>query len=199
MYTERWQEYGTWPRGRNRSRCEGVAQTRPDIVPAAPTRHCCSPRVGSAREDLPPPLVDQQPERQKGDLVERLPEQERRVGCRRRQPIEEPYLLEVFRSDGERDRVTNGLVEAVVRAVLEKKRLVFVRELVIVVPQLVMLTKSSPVTSVHILIRTSSLLSISHALAWQTTSRSRGFTTSERVQNVFGSWGRPSDVKKRSP
>ena len=43
------------------------------------------------------------------------------------------------------------------------------------------------------------MLSTYHALAWQTTSRSRGFTKSDRSQNVFGSGSNPSDVKKRSP
>ena len=40
---------------------------------------------------------------------------------------------------------------------------------------------------------------MSQALAWQTTSRSRGFTNSERSQNVFGSGAKPSEVKKPSP
>jgi hypothetical protein len=42
-------------------------------------------------------------------------------------------------------------------------------------------------------------LSIDHALAWHTTSRSAGWTKSERSQNVCGSVRKPSDVKKRSP
>ena len=62
-----------------------------------------------------------------------------------------------------------------------------------------MVVKSSAVWSMHILMRRSSSLSMSHALAWQTTSRSRGFTNSERSQNVFGSGSNPSEVKKRSP
>ncbi len=39
---------------------------------------------------------------------------------------------------------------------------------------------------------------MSHALAWQMTSRSRGLTKSDRSQNVCGSGAKPSDVKKRS-
>jgi hypothetical protein len=50
----------------------------------------------------------------------------------------------------------------------------------------------------HILMRRSSTVSMSHALAWQTTSRSLGLTNSDRSQNVFGSGARPSEVKKRS-
>ena len=61
-----------------------------------------------------------------------------------------------------------------------------------------MVTKSSPLTSMHILMRRSSS-STSQALAWQTTSRSCGFTNSERSQNVAGSGSKPSEVKKRSP
>ena len=51
----------------------------------------------------------------------------------------------------------------------------------------------------HIFRRTSLKLSMSHALAWQTTSRSRGFTNSERSQNVLGSGAKPIEVKKPSP
>ena len=35
---------------------------------------------------------------------------------------------------------------------------------------------------------------MSHALAWQTTSRSAGFVKSERAQNVSGSGAKPSEV-----
>src|ERR1700674_629048 len=51
----------------------------------------------------------------------------------------------------------------------------------------------------HILTRKSSFESTSHALAWQTTSRSAGFVKSDLSQNVFGSGANPSDVKKFSP
>src|SRR5678815_66877 len=51
----------------------------------------------------------------------------------------------------------------------------------------------------HILIRRSSLLSTSHALAWQTTSRSAGFVNKERSQKVGGSFSNPIDMKKPSP
>ncbi len=61
------------------------------------------------------------------------------------------------------------------------------------------MTKSSALISMHILMRRSSTLSTSHALAWQTTSRSRGRTNSERFQKVSGSGAKPSEVKKPSP
>src|SRR4030095_7528655 len=51
----------------------------------------------------------------------------------------------------------------------------------------------------HILLRKSSLLSTSHALAWQTTSRSAGFVKSDRSQKVGGSFSKPIDIKKPSP
>ena len=38
------------------------------------------------------------------------------------------------------------------------------------------------------------LLSMSHALAWQTTSRSAGLVNSERSQKVFGNGAKPSEV-----
>ena len=53
--------------------------------------------------------------------------------------------------------------------------------------------------SMHIFSRTSFTASTSQALAWHTTSRSRGFRNSERSQNVSGSGAKPSDVKKLSP
>ena len=62
-----------------------------------------------------------------------------------------------------------------------------------------MVTKSSPVTSMHILMRRSWSLSTSQAEAWHTTSRSFGFVKSERSQNVWGRGSNPSEVKKRSP
>src|SRR3546814_14685639 len=62
-----------------------------------------------------------------------------------------------------------------------------------------MVTKSSPFTLVHILIRRSSLLSRSQAEAWHTTSRSRGRVICERCQNVSGSGANPSEEKKPSP
>jgi hypothetical protein len=50
----------------------------------------------------------------------------------------------------------------------------------------------------HILMRRSSSSSMFQALAWQTTSRSRGWVNMDRSQNVAGSGSRPSDEKKRS-
>ena len=46
----------------------------------------------------------------------------------------------------------------------------------------------------HILMRTSSLSSMSQALAWHTTSRSRGRVSMERSQKVCGSAGKPIEV-----
>jgi hypothetical protein len=62
-----------------------------------------------------------------------------------------------------------------------------------------MVMKSSPVGSMHIFTRRSSWSSMSHALAWHTTSRSRGFTSIDRSQKVPGSESSPSEVKKPSP
>src|ERR1017187_6619935 len=50
-----------------------------------------------------------------------------------------------------------------------------------------MVRKSSAVMSMHIFSLTSSAKSISQALAWHTTSRSRGFTNCERSQKLSGS------------
>ncbi len=56
-----------------------------------------------------------------------------------------------------------------------------------------MVMKSSLFTLVHILMRTSSLVSMSQAEAWQTTSRSRGLVIWLRVQKVSGSGLKPSE------
>ena len=54
--------------------------------------------------------------------------------------------------------------------------------------------RSSSFGLMHILMRTSSLSSMSQALAWHTTSRSRGCVSIERSQKVCGSAGKPSEV-----
>ena len=59
--------------------------------------------------------------------------------------------------------------------------------------------KLSASSSMHILRRRSPRLVMSQALAWQTTSRSRGRTNIERCQKVSGSGSRPNEVKKFSP
>ena len=46
--------------------------------------------------------------------------------------------------------------------------------------------------------RKSSFSSTSQADAWQTTSRSVGFTNNDRCQNVAGSSSNPSELKKGS-
>ena len=56
-----------------------------------------------------------------------------------------------------------------------------------------MVVKSSPFTFMHIFTRTSSRASMSHADAWQITSRSAGLVNCDRVQKVGGSGANPSD------
>ena len=62
-----------------------------------------------------------------------------------------------------------------------------------------MVIRSSSVGLMHILMRRSSFMVTSQALAWQTTSRSRGLVNIERSQKVFGSGSSPSEVKNASP
>ena len=89
-------------------------------------------------EHSPAPPVDHEAERQEGDLVHRLAEKQSKIGRGRRLLVEESDLHEIVGSDGEGDRVTHRLVEAIIRAVLVEKRLRVVRPLIEVVPQLVM-------------------------------------------------------------
>ena len=60
-------------------------------------------------------------------------------------------------------------------------------------------TRSSSSILMHIFRRTSSTVSMSQALAWQTTSRSRGFWKSDRTQKERGRLGKPIEVKKPTP
>src|ERR1043166_4194802 len=60
-----------------------------------------------------------------------------------------------------------------------------------------MVRKSSSLISMHILRRRSSEKSISQALAWHTTSRSRGLTNMERCQKDSGSGENPGEVVTR--
>ena len=62
-----------------------------------------------------------------------------------------------------------------------------------------MVIRSSSVGLMHILMRRSSFQVTSQALAWQTTSRSRGLVNIDRSQNVAGSGSSPSEVKNASP
>jgi hypothetical protein len=58
--------------------------------------------------------------------------------------------------------------------------------------------RSSWLTLVHILMRTSPEYVGSQALAWHCTSLPSGCTIIDRSQNVAGSLGRPSEVKNDS-
>src|SRR6266851_9458604 len=62
-----------------------------------------------------------------------------------------------------------------------------------------MVIRASSVGLMHILTRRSLLKLGSQALAWQTTSRSKGLVNIERSQKVWGSGSNPSEVKKASP
>jgi hypothetical protein len=110
-------------------------------------------------------------------------------------------LLQVFRRDRQGDEIPDGFVEAVMGAVLVEVRLILVGALVEIVTEFVVDREEVflELTSVHILMRTSSLLSRSQADAWQTTSLPSGRVIIERSQKVSGSGSSPSDVKKPSP
>ncbi|MNV59317.1 hypothetical protein D3C71_1517320 [compost metagenome] len=57
-----------------------------------------------------------------------------------------------------------------------------------------MVVKFSSVGLMHILVRTSPSMFMSHALAWQTTSRSSGLMNWVLSQYDFGSVGMPSET-----
>ena len=89
-----------------------------------------------AAEHLPPPLVDEQSERQERDFVQRHMQQVAGViGLRNR--CQQANLVEVLGRDGQRDSIANGLVEPVIGAALEQERLLLVGALIEVVSQLV--------------------------------------------------------------
>ena len=70
-------------------------------------------------------------------MVERLLQQLGNIVTGLRNLVEQADLLQILRRDRERDGVADGLVEAVIGAVLEQERLVFVGALVEVVPEFV--------------------------------------------------------------
>src|SRR6266849_246370 len=88
-----------------------------------------------SREDLPAPLVDQQTERQEGDLLQRLLEQQADVFGRIRRLLQKSELRKILRRDRQRDGVADRFMEAVIGAVPEKERLLVVGSLVEIVPQ----------------------------------------------------------------
>ena len=85
-------------------------------------------RLHLSGKNFPAPLVDHQPERQKCDLIQRRAQQQRQIGARRRNRLDQADLLQIFRRDGERDRIADRLMEAVVRAIAEQERLLAVRQ-----------------------------------------------------------------------
>ena len=89
-----------------------------------------------------------------------------------------PDLHQVLRRHRERDGVADGLVESVVGAVAEQVRLLVVGALVEVVARARGGWSGNPraVISMHIFRRRSLTVSMSQALAWHTTSRSRGLS-----------------------
>ena len=95
-------------------------------------------RLDLSGKHLPPPLVDQQPEGQKGDLVESRSQEQRNVGVGGRDRGDEMQLLKVGGGDGEGDGVSDGFVKAVVGAAPEQEGQFAVSALVFVVPFLVM-------------------------------------------------------------
>ena len=89
-------------------------------------------------EDAPTPAVEREGERQECDLVERDLQQHRRIAGGARQTVEQSDAAQVFRRDGQRDRVADRFVEAVIRTVLKEVGLLLIRALVEIVTQLVM-------------------------------------------------------------
>src|SRR5205823_12081526 len=102
-----------------------------------PPRFAVSRRRDLAGEHLPPPLIDEQTERQERDLVERARHQQADVARRVGRLVEQPDPHEVLRRDRQRDGVADRFVEAVVRAVAEEHRQILVGALIEVVPELV--------------------------------------------------------------
>src|SRR5664279_4546015 len=102
------------------------------FLPQLPPRLVVFLRRDLSRENLPAPFVDHEPERQEGDLLERLVEEQADVLRRVRRLLQKTELHEVFRRDRERDRIADGFVEAVVGALAEEVRLTVVGALVAV-------------------------------------------------------------------
>ena len=72
-----------------------------------------------AGKNFPAPLVDQQSEGQERDFVQRLLQQQPECRRFRRNFVEQADLLQIFRRDGQRDGIADGLMKSVIGAVLE--------------------------------------------------------------------------------
>ena len=72
-----------------------------------------------AGEDFPAPLIDEQSERQEGDLLESLVQQQADVLRGIGRFVEQPQLHQIIGRHGEGDGVADGLMEAVIGAVAE--------------------------------------------------------------------------------
>lgn len=108
------------------------------VFPKRPPRSVVVRGLGLPGEYLPSPLVDQKAEGEEGHLIKSRAELERDVGLGGRDGVDQVELLEVLRSDGEGDRVANGLVEPVVGAVAKQKRKIAVGALILVMAFFVM-------------------------------------------------------------
>ena len=107
-------------------------------------------RLDITGEDAPAPLVDQQAERQEGNLVHCLPQQQAEVlvGSGHFGLVKQADLHEIFWRNRERDRIADCLVEPVIGAILEQEALVLVGALIIVVAELVV--DGGEVVAIHL-------------------------------------------------
>src|SRR5947209_4258143 len=107
------------------------------LGPQRPPRFVVLLRRDLARKYFPAPLVNQQPERQKSDLVQCHLEQVSGVGTLWRDRLQQPHFLQIFRRDGESNGIAYGLMKPVIGAIFKQGGLVLVSALVEIVPKLV--------------------------------------------------------------
>src|SRR3989442_6982122 len=99
---------------------------------------CCNLGLDLSGKDFPTPLIDQETEWQERDLLERLIEEQSDIAGRIGRLIEQSDLHEIFRRDGQRDRVADRFMKTIVRTIAEQERLILVCALIKVVAQFVM-------------------------------------------------------------
>ena len=105
------------------------------FFPQRPPRLVVIRRFHFAGKYLPAPLVHQQAEGQESNFVKRPSQQQRNIGRGRRHLLNQPDLLQIFRRDGKRNGVADGLMKTIVGTAAKKIRLLAVRKIVVEMAQ----------------------------------------------------------------
>ena len=118
----------------------------------------------------------------------------------RRNLLQQANFVQILRRNGERDGIADGLMKAVIGAVLEQKRLVLVGALVKIVAEFVMHGDEIHVAHLDAHLDPQIVLVVDVPGAGVADHIAiRGLVNNDRSQKVCGNGAKPSEVKKPSP